>query len=71
MIRRGFAIESLHAAMIMATERSDKSLPDLVDELHTPGGITQHGLESLDAHDVVQAWRDACSSVLERLSKPY
>lgn len=68
---RGFAVETLQAAMIMASERSDKSLTELTNELRTPGGITQHGLEGLDAHDALQAWRDACSSVLERLSKPY
>jgi len=57
--------------MITAFERGYISLKDLTNELCTPGGITQHGLESLDAHDALQVWQDACSSVLERLAKPY
>ncbi len=68
---RGLAVSTLQAAMTMANRRNNESLKDLTDELRTPGGITQHGLEQLGKQDALRAWQDACASVLTRLSKPY
>ena len=51
--------------MVMA--QPEKSLPDLLDELCTPGGITELGLGVLQDRESMEAWRQAAQVVLERL----
>lgn len=40
----------------------------LLEELVTPGGITERGLQVLSARGVPQAWEEACEAVLDKLT---
>jgi pyrroline-5-carboxylate reductase len=40
----------------------------MLTELVTPGGITELGLNVLDAAGQPQAWQQACEAVLKRLT---
>lgn len=46
---------------------SGQSMPDLLRDLVTPGGITELGLQVLDRQGVPDAWEEACAAVLTRL----
>jgi pyrroline-5-carboxylate reductase len=59
------------AAAAMVRARSSDAIPVMVDELRTPGGITEHGLQFLNEREALAAWPDACAAVLARLSQPY
>ncbi|MFB2550477.1 pyrroline-5-carboxylate reductase family protein [Ensifer soli] len=39
----------------------------LLEELVTPGGITERGLDVLRGRDVPQAWTEACAAVIDKL----
>jgi pyrroline-5-carboxylate reductase len=45
----------------------DQSLPDIVDGLASKGGLTERGLQVLQARDANAPWREAFEAVLERL----
>ena len=59
------------AAAAMVRARNSDTIPVMVDELRTPGGITEHGLQFLNEREALAAWPDACAAVLARLSQPY
>lgn len=47
---------------------SDQPIPDLLDSIATPGGITEGGLRHLQECHVPDAWQEACKLVLKRLT---
>lgn len=49
------------------TDENDASMSDLLEQIATPGGITQAGLTHLEAAAVPAAWEQACDIVLKRL----
>jgi pyrroline-5-carboxylate reductase len=65
---RRLVAETFLAAARMVTD-SDTPIPELLDSIATPGGITEAGLNQLRADHVEQSWRDACAMVLRRLSQ--
>lgn len=48
---------------------SEEPMKDLLAHLATPGGITELGLNHLEAEKVDQAWTGASDAVLDRLTK--
>jgi pyrroline-5-carboxylate reductase len=38
----------------------------MLEELATPGGVTELGLEKLHGEKAFEAWREACAAVLAR-----
>ena len=71
MVARELVTGTVGAAAAMVQARSGDAIPVMVDELRTPGGLTEHGLQYLDERDALKAWPDACAAVLARLSQPY
>lgn len=65
---RQLMAETFLAAARMVTD-SDRSIPDLLDSIATPGGITEAGLHHLHARQVPDYWQEACELVLEKLTK--
>ncbi len=63
---RRLQAETFRAAAIMLRE-SDTPVPELLDSIATPGGITEAGLSHLRGAGVEDAWREACALVLRRL----
>ncbi|MFO0997105.1 MAG: NAD(P)-binding domain-containing protein [Alphaproteobacteria bacterium] len=43
-----------------------RALPEIVASLATPGGITERGLQSLEAEDALSAWQRALEAALRR-----
>lgn len=65
---RQLMAETFLAAARMVAD-SDRSIPDLLDSIATPGGITEAGLHHLHARRVPDYWQEAFDLVLERLTK--
>jgi pyrroline-5-carboxylate reductase len=67
-IARPLILETTRGAAAMGLARPDRDLPELLGLLATPGGITRHGLKTLEERESFEAWVEAMDSVLERLS---
>lgn len=65
---RQLAAQTFTAAGRMQAEQ-DAPMREILASLCTPGGITQAGLDHLDAHGVSDSWRSTCDLVLDRLRK--
>lgn len=50
----------------MLLDEPARALPDIVASLATPGGITEKGLESLEAEGALSAWQRALDAALRR-----
>ncbi|WP_377288277.1 NAD(P)-binding domain-containing protein [Rhizobium sp. SG2393] len=66
-MRRLAALTFVAAGRMMAEK--DDPMERLLADLVTPGGITELGLDRLDAAGQPAAWRAACDAVLARLRK--
>lgn len=64
---RQLAAETFVAAGRMIAERPEP-VETLLQSLATPGGITECGLQVLEAGDVEASWIGACDAVLEKLT---
>ena len=64
---RRIVTEMTRAAAIMARERTDGSIGDLIDELATPRSFTEIGYERLQAEDAFTPWRDTADLVFGKL----
>ncbi|PWJ93398.1 pyrroline-5-carboxylate reductase [Mesorhizobium loti] len=51
-------------------EEKDQPMDQMLEELVTPGGITERGLQVLSARGVPAAWEEACTAVLDKLMGP-
>lgn len=65
-MRRLAALTFVAAGRLIA--ETDRPMDALIEELVTPGGITELGLDVLAREGQPQAWHAACGAVLERLS---
>lgn len=63
---RALVARTFEAAGALIAEKPDP-IGDLLHELVTPGGITERGLNVLDAAAVPQGWDAACQAVLDKL----
>ncbi|MDH3466934.1 MAG: NAD(P)-binding domain-containing protein, partial [Gammaproteobacteria bacterium] len=70
-VARELVAGTVRAAAAMVRARSGDAIAVMVEELRTPGGLTEHGLQYLDEREALTAWSDACAAVLARLSQPY
>ncbi|MGI9415785.1 MAG: pyrroline-5-carboxylate reductase family protein, partial [Hyphomicrobiales bacterium] len=64
---RQIVTEMTRAAAIMARERTDCSIDDLVDELATPRSFTRIGYENLVTAQAFEPWNDAAKLVFDKL----
>lgn len=64
---RCLVLETVRGAADMALAQPDVDLATMLDALATPGGITAHGLDTLQETRALAAWTRALQSVLERL----
>lgn len=67
-IARPLILETTRGAAEMGLARSDQGISALLDSLATPGGITRHGLKTLEEQGSLKAWVEAMDHVLERLN---
>ena len=51
--------------------RDQESLRFLVDELRTPGGLTEHGLELFEETKAIKEWSNVLDTIFSRLSRRY
>ena len=66
---RTLVSELSKSTAVMARERTDVPLDDIVEELATPGSFTLKGLEVLQAHDAFRPWIDMSDKMLKQLSE--
>jgi pyrroline-5-carboxylate reductase len=66
-VARPLVLETIRSTADMALARPDEAIGDLLAQLATPGGITEHGLEALCRHGGIEAWETALDAVLERM----
>lgn len=66
-MRRLAALTFVAAGRLIA--ETDRPMDALIEELVTPGGITELGLDILASERQPQAWQAACDAVLQRLSE--
>lgn len=66
-VARHLTAHVFRAATGMVLKHPGAPLAELLDELATPGGITELGLGELSERDALEAWRAAADRVLERL----
>jgi len=64
---RQIVTEMTRAAAIMARERTDGTIDDLIDELATPRSFTQIGYERLQAEDAFTPWNETAELVFDKL----
>ena len=64
---RRIVTEMTRAAAILARERTDGSIGDLIDELATPRSFTEIGYERLQAQDAFTPWQDTADLVFGKL----
>lgn len=69
VIARRLAAMTFVAAGRLIAEK-DEPMARMLEELVTPGGITERGLQVLSAHGVPAAWEEACVAVLDKLTGP-
>ena len=69
VIARQLAAMTFVAAGRLVAEKGEP-MDQILDELVTPGGITERGLQVLSAHGVPEAWEEACMAVLNKLTGP-
>ena len=51
--------------------RDQESLSFLVDELRTPGGLTEHGLDIFEETNAIKTWSKILDTIYSRLSQRY
>jgi pyrroline-5-carboxylate reductase len=64
---RRLAAGTFVAAGRLIAEKGDP-MERMLQELVTPGGITERGLQVLSAREVPMAWEEACTAVLAKLT---
>jgi pyrroline-5-carboxylate reductase len=67
-IARRLAAMTFVAAGRLIAEKSEP-MDQMLEELVTPGGITERGLQVLSARGVPAAWEEACAAVLDKLNR--
>lgn len=65
---RALVLETTRGAAEMGLAHPEHELSALLDSLATPGGITRHGLRTLQEGRGLAAWTDALDVVLDRLT---
>ncbi|WP_192181662.1 pyrroline-5-carboxylate reductase family protein [Mesorhizobium amorphae] len=68
-IARRLTAMTFVAAGRLIAEKSEP-MDQMLEELVTPGGITERGLQVLSARGVPAAWEEACTAVLDKLTGP-
>jgi pyrroline-5-carboxylate reductase len=66
-VARAFVVDSLRGAASMMAAHPDASLPDMLDALATPGGLTRLGLGVMEERGALEAWSAACDAVLAQI----
>ncbi len=66
-LARELVARTVRAAGSMVAAQPGRSLPELLDELCAPGGVTELGLQSLRDSGALEQWRRAAAQVLESL----
>ena len=66
---RTLVSELSKSTAVMARERKDVSLDDIVEELATPGSFTLKGLDVLQANDAFRPWIEMSNKMLGQLSE--
>jgi pyrroline-5-carboxylate reductase len=66
-VARHLTAHVFRAATGMVLKHPGAPLPEMLEELATPGGITELGLAELSDRDALDAWKAAADKVLERL----
>jgi len=64
---RSLVLETVRGAADMALAQPDVDLATMLDALATPGGITAHGLDTLQEERALASWTRALQLVLEHL----
>lgn len=67
-LARRMATETLKSAASVAAGHTG-DLPQMISALATPGGITAHGLDMLNAAQALPPWAQAFSTVADRLRR--
>ncbi len=60
---------TFRAAAVVAQQRGEEGLNDILAGLATKGGITAQGLEALEEAGAIEAWRGALATISERLAR--
>jgi len=63
---RELTARTVGAAAGMVLHQTDTPFAEMMEELATPGGVTELGLETLHEEKAFAAWRAACAAVLAR-----
>lgn len=64
---RALVSQTVRAAAGMVIAQPERSLPDLLEELCTPGGITELGLQTLQDVRAFEYWQRASQAVLDQI----
>tara|TARA_R110002110_G_scaffold91964_33_gene239367 strand:- start:1233 stop:2000 length:768 start_codon:yes stop_codon:yes gene_type:complete len=66
-VARHITTHSFRAATGMILKHPGQPISDMIDDLATPGGITEQGLSHLVSEDALKAWGRASEQVVQRL----
>lgn len=66
-VARHITTHSFRAATGMILKHPGQPISDMIDDLATPGGITEQGLSQLASEDALKAWSRASEQVVKRL----
>jgi pyrroline-5-carboxylate reductase len=64
---RCLVLETVRGAAGMGLAHPDRDLMAMLDDLATPGGLTEHGLTVLRRRDALAAWTEALDATLARM----
>ena len=64
---RRLVLETVRGAAGMGLDRPDRDLVAMLDDLATPGGLTEHGLAVLRRREGLAAWTEALDATLARM----
>ncbi len=65
---RALVSQTVRGAAGMVSAQPERSLPELLEELCTPGGITELGLQTLRDVRAFEYWQRACQAVLDEIN---
>ena len=65
---RTLVSQAVRASAGMVIAQPERSLPELLEELSPPGGITELGLQTLRDVRAFEYWQRACQAVLDEIN---
>ncbi|MDJ0958222.1 MAG: NAD(P)-binding domain-containing protein [Arenicellales bacterium] len=70
-LARRMVSQAFRSVANIVEHRDQENLRLLVDELRTPGGLTEHGLDLFEETKAIKEWSNVLDTIYNRLSRRY